>query len=48
MLDIGCGDGTLSFMAVESYGVKSSIGWEIDVGLLAVAREAAILNPIFD
>jgi len=41
VLDIGCGDGVIVFAAVHQANVKRAIGWDIDIGLLGIAREQA-------
>ena len=48
VLDIGCGDGSICIYAKHVCGVSKAIGWEIDVGLLSMAREIVGTEQGFD
>ena len=39
VLDLGCGDGRLLRQAVHEFGAASAVGYELDEGLVATARD---------
>ena len=38
-VDLGSGDGRVCFQAIQNYGVKSSVGIDVDPGIVQVANE---------